>query len=103
MNNTQTPEERYEAFKALLEYLTSEEDEVKSWEDHEEVVESATESERVDDVLNDTSLVDKLGIVMHMVTNQVIRGEILVESGSELLDMSKAVVLREQLRAAVEE
>ena len=88
------------ALDMLLEILNHQEEESQTWDDHEK---SVNEANKPDDrvALGTTTLVDKLGMILHDISNNILIGRTLVESGDEALALTKAVVLREQLREAV--
>ena len=104
--NTQISAEDVEAaLDMLLEILNHQEEEPQTWEEHEEAVEAADtdepEDNRID--LGTTPLADKLGMILHDVSNDILRGAIKLETGEETLALTQAVVLREQLRAQLKD
>jgi len=60
--------------------------------------EEPLEEEEVNVDLSTTSLVDKLGLILHETFNSVLVGDLAIESGQELEAMANAVHLREMLR-----
>ena len=65
---------------------------------NEEVPTEASEPEEVNIDLSTTTLVEKVGMVCHQIFDQVLTGELVITTGEELLAITQAASLREQLR-----
>ena len=99
-NNQISAEDVEIALDMLLEILNAEPEDAKTWDEHREAVEAAeTPREAID--LDSVPLVDKLGMILHEVSNNILAGNIVLENGEETFALTKAVALREQLREAV--
>ena len=99
--NKPTAEDVETALDMLLEMLNAEPEDMKTWDEHKEAVEAASAPAEEPTDLDTVSLVDKLGMILHAVSNNILAGNIALENGEETLALTKAVVLREQLREAV--
>ena len=98
--NKPTVEDMETALDMLLEILNAEPEDVKTWDEHREAVEAAEKPREAID-LDSIPLVDKLGMILHEVSNNILAGNIVLENGEETFALTKAVALREQLREAV--
>ena len=96
-------EELSELLKAIMTGV-HEDDTTSSWDEHREAVDKAEEAcddSQVTEInvdLSSTTLVDKVGMVCHGIFDRVLTGELVIESGQELLAMTEAAAIRERLR-----
>lgn len=78
---------------------SSEEEQVKTWEEHEAATKAAeenTQDEAID--IDSMPLVDKLGSILHGVCNNILAENIRLETGQETYALAKAIEVRENLR-----
>lgn len=97
--NKKTHELEDAVIALLNKYVDAEEEQVKTWEEHAATVKKEKEKDEETIIdLSQVSLVEKLGEILHEVTNEILVGSIRLETGQETYALAKAIEVRESLR-----